>query len=393
LLRRVHSRSRYGYCKRRIESQPLPKGQISSGHDAASGQTTIHCTFDAFGQLVSASQFDQDISPELYEATADELFAFTGRALDTSTGLQDNLNRWYDAQLGRWLNQDPLGFPAGDTNLYRYAGNSSTIVGDPSGLQQPDRPIEDPYDAMMRGYISPEEMHRLVWQPREKLMAVVDPRVAFVNHAAEMGRLSAGAYSEEAAKRCQGWSVVGTWEDEKDGFRAVLFRHRKTGRYVLALAGTQDLNDWIANLRQGLGFVASQYEKAIALARRIMNEVGRENLELTGHSLGGGLAAAAALVNKLKATTFNPAGVHLNTVARHGENLDEAWRLITVFRVEGDILTTLQDNNSNPIGWIMPDTNGIVYTTPARAGSAFARHKMEYLLPYLERYEYHPPQP
>jgi RHS repeat-associated protein len=28
--------------------------------------------------------------------------------------------RCYDPTPGRWLNQDPLGFDAGDTNLFRY---------------------------------------------------------------------------------------------------------------------------------------------------------------------------------------------------------------------------------------------------------------------------------
>lgn len=51
-----------------------------------------------------------------------------------STGLQNNLNRWYDASTGRWLSEDPIGFSAGDANLYRYVGNGPTNGTDPSGL-------------------------------------------------------------------------------------------------------------------------------------------------------------------------------------------------------------------------------------------------------------------
>jgi predicted nucleic acid-binding protein len=40
----------------------------------------------------------------------------------------------YDPSVGRWLEQDPAGFLAGDPNLYRYAGNSPTNHTDPSGL-------------------------------------------------------------------------------------------------------------------------------------------------------------------------------------------------------------------------------------------------------------------
>ncbi len=35
---------------------------------------------------------------------------------------------------GRWISKDPIGFAAGDSNLYRYVGNSPTNAADPSGL-------------------------------------------------------------------------------------------------------------------------------------------------------------------------------------------------------------------------------------------------------------------
>lgn len=37
-------------------------------------------------------------------------------------------------EVGRWLSEDPVGFAAGDGNLNRYAGNSSLLQVDPSGL-------------------------------------------------------------------------------------------------------------------------------------------------------------------------------------------------------------------------------------------------------------------
>jgi RHS repeat-associated protein len=42
--------------------------------------------------------------------------------------------RYYDPAAGRFLNGDPIGFN-GDFNFYRYAGNSSTNLVDPLGLQ------------------------------------------------------------------------------------------------------------------------------------------------------------------------------------------------------------------------------------------------------------------
>ena len=68
------------------------------------------------------------------KAESDWLFLFTARPFDADTGLQNNLNRWYDARVGRWLSEDPIGFAAGDANLYRYVGNSVMIRVDPAGL-------------------------------------------------------------------------------------------------------------------------------------------------------------------------------------------------------------------------------------------------------------------
>jgi hypothetical protein len=41
----------------------------------------------------------------------------------------------YDPTIGRWTSQDPIGFEAGDANLYRYVGNGPTDGTDPSGLR------------------------------------------------------------------------------------------------------------------------------------------------------------------------------------------------------------------------------------------------------------------
>jgi hypothetical protein len=41
----------------------------------------------------------------------------------------------YHPGLGRWMTVDPIGFDAGDNNLYGYVGNNATNRLDPSGLQ------------------------------------------------------------------------------------------------------------------------------------------------------------------------------------------------------------------------------------------------------------------
>lgn len=73
--------------------------------------TERQIVYDAFGNIISSS----DPAP-----TTDSLFLYTARPTDPDTGLQNNLNRWYDASIGRWISMDPIGFEGGDVNLYRY---------------------------------------------------------------------------------------------------------------------------------------------------------------------------------------------------------------------------------------------------------------------------------
>ena len=44
----------------------------------------------------------------------------------------------YDPSIGRWTQEDPIGFAGGDVNLYRYVGNSPTNHTDPTGLYEED---------------------------------------------------------------------------------------------------------------------------------------------------------------------------------------------------------------------------------------------------------------
>jgi len=62
---------------------------------------------------------------------------YTGREYDPATGLYYNRARWYDPASGRFISEDPIGFAAGDANLYRYCGNSPTNATDPSGKIAP----------------------------------------------------------------------------------------------------------------------------------------------------------------------------------------------------------------------------------------------------------------
>lgn len=148
---------------------------------------------------------------------------------------------------------------------------------------------------------------------------------------------------------------------DKSGFSAGLYTDHQ-GHYVIAYVGTDEAKDWLTNLGQGLGFKDAQYDQAIALAKQARLAFGDE-VVITGHSLGGGLAGAAAIASDTPAVTFNASGVHDNTLERLGLDADAAKQyaddsgLIRRYAVDHEILTELQETPL-PLGWIMPDAVG-----------------------------------
>jgi RHS repeat-associated protein len=87
-----------------------------------SGAVLNQIAYDAFGNIVA------QLNPLLVNP-----ILFASRDFDAETGLYYNRARYLDPTTGRWTTQDPLGFAAGDANLYRYVGNTPTMLVDPSG--------------------------------------------------------------------------------------------------------------------------------------------------------------------------------------------------------------------------------------------------------------------
>ncbi|KAI9129302.1 FG-GAP-like repeat-containing protein [Acaryochloris sp. CCMEE 5410] len=86
------------------------------------GNVLNHVTYDSFGQITS------ETNPE-----TDFRFGYTGREFDEETGKYFYRARYYDARVGKFISEDPIGFSAGDVNLSRYVFNSPVNFTDPSG--------------------------------------------------------------------------------------------------------------------------------------------------------------------------------------------------------------------------------------------------------------------
>ena len=138
-----------------------------------------------------------------------------------------------------------------------------------------------------------------------------------------------------------------TFEDANTGFRAMLYRSKDAQEIVVVYRGVRRSNilqDSQTCLSQGLGFGAGVYRQAIELAKAVV-EVYGDKVTFTGHSMGGGLAAAASIVANRPAVTFNSAGVHPATLEEFG--LDDATtgerlKAIENYYVPGEWLSTLQ---------------------------------------------------
>jgi RHS repeat-associated protein len=94
------------------------------------------------GELLESYRYDAFGAVTVYGASGSALpasprgnrFLFTGREWLSQVGLYDYRNRVYSAQIGRFLQTDPIRFAAGDGNIYRYCRNSATNRVDPWGL-------------------------------------------------------------------------------------------------------------------------------------------------------------------------------------------------------------------------------------------------------------------
>ena len=60
-------------------------------------------------------------------------YFFTGRRLDNETGLYYYRARYYNPNIGRFMQTDPIGYADG-INWYAYCGNNPVMFFDPMGL-------------------------------------------------------------------------------------------------------------------------------------------------------------------------------------------------------------------------------------------------------------------
>jgi RHS repeat-associated protein len=209
-------------------------GTVRDAVDNA-GKLRLHRGYDAFGNVLDETHYNASGSTVTAGQTGyvDEAFSYTGRWFDKATGLQNNLNRWYNPKTGRWMSEDPIGFEAGDANLYRYVGNSPTTHIDPTGQDlvvpgdelgpEPDWPMPDgsgrSHDIIPR--VIPEN-----WGKETLEEALEDARKSIENRLKEMQKHGGGD-----AKHWKRVKEEQTWQKKLEE------RLKKYGPAACVLAG------------------------------------------------------------------------------------------------------------------------------------------------------------
>ena len=98
----------------------------------ASGGLLTEYTYEPFGQVTVSG------------GTSNNEVRYTGRE-DDNTGIMYYRARYYDAEVQRFISEDPIRYRGGDVNLYGYVRNNPLLLTDPLGLRgRPRTPLPAP---------------------------------------------------------------------------------------------------------------------------------------------------------------------------------------------------------------------------------------------------------
>ncbi|TDZ41036.1 hypothetical protein [Mycobacteroides franklinii] len=202
-----------------------------------------------------------------------------------------------------------------------------------------------------------------------------DPAVPNSNNALTMAQLVQHVYDPSQALP-SGWSQVSSslveqWtginpDSVASGLHVGVFTNG-SGQYVEALAGAQNPLDDAVVVVEETGGNPVQYQDAVQVGAGLVNQFGAANVAMTGHSMGGGEAAASALQNGTSAITFEAQGLSPGYLQSVGIDPSEAFAQaadgqIQHYFIQGEFATLIQ--REIPFVNGLPNAPGLNYALP-----------------------------
>ncbi|YCU42449.1 hypothetical protein ACRYGW_12570 [Mycobacteroides abscessus] len=202
-----------------------------------------------------------------------------------------------------------------------------------------------------------------------------DPAIPNSNNALTMAQMVQHVYDPSQALP-PGWSQVGSTQVEQltginpdtvaSGLHVGVFTDGN-GHYVSAFAGAQNQIDQAVVVVEETGGNPAQYQDAVQVVAGLVQHFGAENVAATGHSMGGGEAAAGALQNGTSAITFEAQGLSPGYLQSAGINPDAAFAQaangqIQHYFTQGEFATLLQ--REIPFVNGLPNAPGLNYALP-----------------------------
>ena len=136
--------ARYSHGDQVDQPLVLQKAGLGFFYYHSNHQGSITHLTDSSGAIANSYVYDSYGRRLAVAESVIQPFSYTGREYDSESGLYFYRARYLDAQTGRFLSEDPIGFNSRDQNLYRYVLNSPIILTDPTGTLGQGWPNIDP---------------------------------------------------------------------------------------------------------------------------------------------------------------------------------------------------------------------------------------------------------
>lgn len=128
---------------------------------------------------------------------------------------------------------------------------------------------------------------------------------------------------------------------KKTGFFGVIFKNKVTGKYAVAIRGTNNMNDVYTDIAlASTNGEIKQINYARKLFAKLPAKTKAEDITVTGHSLGGYIAARMGAGRNYKTVTFNAPGYqadYLKALRKSGASKYEEQ--ITNYNIQSDYVS------------------------------------------------------